>query len=302
MIVSGLSLSELAHALKREGIHLRIGACVVHIRSALPGVAQGIHLLYADYPLETDNAFADFHVSVVQPKNLRRWIAPQVLFRFDHFVPFKPLPADQAFPLLEWGLNWCFSTQYHRYLVIHAAVLERNGRALILPAPPGSGKSTLCAALAMRGWRLLSDELALANPDNLSIAPMCRPLSLKNESIRIIQDFEPLVVMGPPAFDTSKGTVGHMRAPEGSVARGAETAAPAWIVFPQFVSGAPAQLTPHARADAFMKIAANTFNYSMLGLRGFEMVGDLVDRCACHEFSYGDLSEAIGVFDTLSES
>jgi predicted ATPase len=30
---------------------------------------------------------------------------------------------------------------------------------VILPAPPGSGKSTLCAALVTRGWRLLSDEL-----------------------------------------------------------------------------------------------------------------------------------------------
>ena len=45
--------------------------------------------------------------------------------------------------------------------VIHAAVIERAGRALILSGPPGSGKSTLCAALVARGWRLLSDELAL---------------------------------------------------------------------------------------------------------------------------------------------
>lgn len=279
-----------------------MGTYVVHVQSALPSVSQGIHLLYADYPLEAETAFADFHVSVVQPKNLRRWIAPQVIFRFDNYVPFKPLPADQAFPLLEWGLNWCFSTQYHRHLVIHGAVIEKNGRALILPAPPGSGKSTLCAALVTRGWRLLSDELTLVTLNALSIVPMCRPVSLKNESIQIIQDFETTVTMGPPAFDTSKGTVGHMRAPTESVMRSQEMALPAWIVFPKYEAGATAQLDEHPKAGAFMKIADNSFNYSMLGLRGFETVTKLVDRCDCYEFNYSNLDDAIDIFHTLSEA
>lgn len=279
-----------------------MGTYVVHVQSALPSVSQGIHLLYADYPLEAETAFADFHVSVVQPKNLRRWIAPQVIFRFDNYVPFKPLPADQAFPLLEWGLNWCFSTQYHRHLVIHGAVIEKNGRALILPAPPGSGKSTLCAALVTRGWRLLSDELTLVTLNALSIVPMCRPVSLKNESIQIIQDFETTVTMGPSAFDTSKGTVGHMRAPTESVMRSQEMALPAWIVFPQYEAGAATQLDEYPKAGAFMKIADNSFNYSMLGLRGFETVAKLVDRCDCYEFNYSNLDDAIDIFHTLSEA
>lgn len=302
MIVSDFPLAELSRALKRQGICLRIGAHVVHIRSSLASVAQGIHLLYADYPLEADDAFADFHVSVMPPNNLRRWIAPQVLFRFDHYLPFKPLPANQAFPLLEWGMNWCFSTQYHRYAVIHSAVLEKNGRALILPAPPGSGKSTLCAALVLRGWRLLSDELALVALDDLSIVPMCRPLSLKNESLPLIQGFEPTATFGAPVFDTSKGTVGHLRAPTTSVLRGQEHAHATWIVFPQYAVDAATHFTPHPKASAFMKIADNTFNYSMLGVRGFETISRLVERCDCYEFKYSQLQEAIDVFSALSET
>ena len=302
MNVSGLTATELARTLRGGGLYLRMGTYVVHIQSALRSVSQGIHLLYADYPLEAENAFADFHVSVTQPKNLRRWIAPQVIFRFDNYVPFKPLPADQAYPLLEWGLNWCFSTQYHRHLVIHSAVVEKNGRALILPAPPGSGKSTLCAALVTRGWRLLSDELALVTLDEISVVPMCRPLSLKNESIQIIQDFEATVTLGSPALDTSKGMVVHMRAPSESVMRSGEKAVPAWIVFPKYEAGAAAQLKEHPKAAAFMQIADNSFNYSMLGLRGFETIAKLVDRCECYEFKYSNLNEAIAIFNTLSEA
>lgn len=302
MIVSSLSPHEIARALGRNGLCLRIGQHVVHIRSPLQSVAQGIHLLYADYPLEADLAFADFHVSVVPPKNLRRWIAPQALFRFDHYAPFKPLPADQAFPLLEWGLNWCFSTQYHRYAVIHGAAVEKHGRALILPAPPGSGKSTLCAALVTRGWRLLSDELALLTLDDLSLAPLCRPLSLKNESLDIIREFEPAATFGPPVFDTSKGTVGHMRAPADSVLRGHERARPAWIVFPRYQAGAATQLSPHPKASAYMQIAANTFNYSMLGVQGFETLSRLVSQCDCHDFTYSNLNQAMDVFNALAST
>jgi len=283
-------------------VHIRIGAYTVRIQSPLPAIAHGLRLLYADYPLEAETAFTDFHVSVRHPRNLRRWLAPQAIFRFDNYVPFKPLPADQAYPLLEWGLNWCFSTQYHRHLVIHGAVIEKNGRALILPAPPGSGKSTLCAALVNRGWRLLSDELTLVTLEEISIVPMCRPVSLKNESLQIIQNFEPTVTMGPPAFDTSKGTVGHMRAPTESVLRSQETALPAWIAFPKYEAGAAAQLNEHPKAAAVMKIADNTFNYSMLGLRGFETVAKLVDQCDCYTFNYSNLDEAIDIFRALSET
>lgn len=301
MNVASLTVDELGRRLRRDGARIRIGAYSVRIASPLPAIAHNLHVLYADYPLEPEGGFADFHVSVRAPRNIRRWVAPQAVFRIDNYVPFKPLPADQAYPLLEWGLNWCISTQFHRYLVIHGAVLERNGRALILPAPPGSGKSTLCAALALRGWRLLSDELTLIDPDTMEIVPMCRPVSLKNESIDIIRRFDTSVVMGPSAYDTTKGTVAHMKVPAAATQRAVESALPAWIVFPRYEAGAATQLREHPKASAFMKIAENTFNYSMLGARGFDTVSRLIDRCDCHDFHYSDLDEAIGLFRQLAE-
>jgi HprK-related kinase A len=299
--VSSLTVDDFSRRLRREGAQIRIGAYSVRIQSPMPSVARNLHLLYADYPLEAESTFADFHVSVRPPRNPRRWVAPQAVFRLDSYVPFKPLPAAQAYPLLEWGLNWCISTQFHRYLVIHGAVLERNGRALILPAPPGSGKSTLCAALALRGWRLLSDELTLIDPETMEIVPMCRPISLKNESIDIIRRFEPSVVMGPCAYDTTKGTVAHMRVPAAAARRATESARPAWVVFPKYEAGAATRLVEHPKGSAFMKIADNTFNYSMLGLRGFDTVSELIEHCGCHEFAYSDLDDAIGTFRELAE-
>jgi len=76
--------------------------------------------------------------------------------------------------------------------MLHAAVLEKNGRAVVLPGDPGAGKSTLTAALMLSGWRLLSDEITLVDRDDGLLVGLARPVSLKNASIDVIQRAFPM--------------------------------------------------------------------------------------------------------------
>lgn len=299
MNVSSLTPPQLCQRLSTSGLWIRTGAFVTHLQTSIDGVAEGIALLYRDYPLETEGGFADFHVRLASPRNARRWLRPQVQFLFDGHAPFKPLPFEQAFPMFEWGLNWCISSHANTYLIVHAAVVEKNGWAAILPAPPGSGKSTLCAALVNRGWRLLSDELAMIRLSDGKLVPLPRPVSLKNASIEIIRDYEPSVTFGPTVADTTKGTVAHMRAPAESVARASETVSPAWIIFPKYQPGADACLSVLPKARAFMRVAENTFNYSLLGATGFETLGGVIDAALCYDFVYSKLDDAIEIFAAL---
>ncbi len=262
-------------------------------------MAEGIGLLYADYSLAEQNGFADFHVSLVRPRNLRRWFKPQVLFLSDGVPPFKPLPLDQAFPMFEWGLNWCVSSHAHRYLIIHAAVVEKGGYAAILPAPAGSGKSTLCAALVNRGWRLLSDELTMVRISDGKIMPLPRPISLKNQSIVVIKDYVPDAILSRKVLDTMKGTVAHMKAPTDSIACAAKAVSPAWIIFPKYQAGATARLEAISQSRAFMQVADNAFNYSLLGSKGFEVLAGVIDKSSSHVFTYSVLDEAIDMFAAL---
>ncbi|CRI63024.1 hypothetical protein THIOKS11120013 [Thiocapsa sp. KS1] len=62
---------------------------------------------------------------------------------------------------------------------VHAAVVQREGRAFLLAAPSGSGKSTLCWALLHHGFRLMSDELAPVDPETLRIKPFPLAVTLK---------------------------------------------------------------------------------------------------------------------------
>lgn len=303
MIVSELPDRELRRRLGGPGIRLRLGPVVANIGSPFESVASAIALHYAEHEVVPQSDFADFHVGVDRVGGLRRMIKPQAYFRFDANPPFNPLPARQAFPLLEWGLNWCIAGHCHQYLIIHAAVVERGGYGLVMPAPPGSGKSTLCAALVARGWRLLSDELALIDVGTRQITPLPRPISLKNASIRIIAQFWRDAPMSPVVPDTLKGSIAHAQPPASSVRAAEQTAMPGWIVLPTFCIAEPMSLTPLAKGMGFMRLVESAFNYSVLGRIGFDVLADIVTASDCYEFRYGgQLDDAVAAFDALARA
>jgi HprK-related kinase A len=298
-----LSPADLRQQLAGEGVWLRTGPFSLRVRSRIPHVAEGLADLYGQFEVRnTHQAFADFHVELNPPNTLRRWFRPQVNFSFDGDLPFKPLPYDQAYPMLEWGLNWCVSMHAHHYLIIHAAVVEKNGLAAILPAPPGSGKSTLTAGLVLSGWRLLSDELTLIDRKTGKIHALPRPVSLKNQSIDVIRQFAPEAFINRPSYDTAKGTVAHLCPPKESVRRQHEPARPGWVIFPKWLAGSDTALTPRSKAQTFMFLAENAFNYSHLGADGFRVGTALIDQVDCYDFQYSQLQEAVAAFDRLADN
>jgi len=167
--LGALPVAELTTRLAR-GLDVDTGPFVVRVETEIPALAEELRLLYGDFPVDAGGGLADFHVSVRRPAGplgLRRWWRQQAMAYLDDARPFEPLPIIMAVPMLEWSINWCAATRANQYVMIHAAVLERDGRALVLPGVTGAGKSTLCASLSLRDWRLLSDEFALIRPDHL---------------------------------------------------------------------------------------------------------------------------------------
>lgn len=297
-----MSARQLARRLAGDGLAFAAGPFNFRVRSALPAVASGLRLLYEHHPLVGDDAFCDCTLELAAPSMLRHWVRPQVQARLNGQPLFEPLPQGQAFALLEWTMNWWISTHAHQFLLLHAAVVAHaDGRAAVLPAPPGSGKSTLCAALIQRGWRLLSDEMAMLSLESGLLHGLARPVSLKNQSLDVIRRFQPGVVIGAPAHDTAKGTVAHLKPIRAHVDTVSDPAVPAWVVFPRYTPQAPASLTPRAKADSMMELGRNAFNYSLLGLDGFNALVNTITRCACFDFSYGHLDDATAAFERLAQ-
>jgi HprK-related kinase A len=180
---------------------------------------------------------------------------------------------------------------------MHAGSLESNGRGLLLPAMPGSGKSTLTAVLSRRGYRLLSDEFGVIRLADRRLLAMLRPIALKNESIEVLRAFDPTAVIGPAFTKTRKGTVAHVAPQARDVEAIHRAVTPTCIIFPHFDPAAGVELTRISGARAFARLVVNSFNYEVLGPDAFEALCDVVQASSCYELKYGDLERAIASID-----
>lgn len=88
-------------------------------------------------------------------------------------------PDETAWGLLEQSLTAVAVAELDHLVAVHAAVVARDGIALLLPAASGSGKSTLTAAADRAGATVLSDEYALVDPETGLVTGWPRPIRLR---------------------------------------------------------------------------------------------------------------------------
>jgi HprK-related kinase A len=297
--VAELGEEALAARLRSEGLALDFGAARVRVSTDVPALGAALRRVYAHFPIEPAEGFFDVTARLRRARGVRRFVRPQVEFVVDGRVPFAPFPAANGLPLLEWGLNWCLAERCNTLLLLHAGVVDRGGVGVLLPALPGSGKSTLTAALAVSGFRLLSDEFGAVRVEDGRCVPMLRPIALKNESIGVIGRLRPDAAIGPVATGTRKGDVAHLGPDVDSVAKRHLPTAIRLIVFPRFQAGATTDLEPIAPARAFAKLSVNSFNYELLGPAAFDAVGQLIAASDCYRLTYGNLAEAVSLIGEL---
>ena len=133
-------------------------------------------------PLQAgDSGFAD-GVALL-PGRPGAW-GPQVCL-WSRPLPLRPYPLGSALPFSNGAPTELLAQRLNAHVLLHAGVVAREDRALILPAAPGSGKSTLTCALHLAGWR--PDEFGGAGiPESDRCTPAQARSAGKNRLIDII--------------------------------------------------------------------------------------------------------------------
>lgn len=255
--------------------------------------------LYTDYPNEAADQLVDFAIVL---KHRRKWQHPwrrEVEAYVNASLAVQHHDEDLCVPILESAMNWAIFRYISRYLVLHAGVMEHDGKAVVLAGPSGSGKSTLCAALMFRGWRLLSDEMALIRPSDGQLLPNPRPIPLKNESIALIADRDGEAFFSRLFHGTQKGTICYLRPNSNSIELAGNPAKPALVIFPTYEAQSPIQLEPMGRAHAFMHLTDGAANYFTMLDKGFETLARFADQSQHFTLTYSNLDSAIDTIEHL---
>jgi HprK-related kinase A len=274
----------------------------IELHLAWPALQRQISDLYAPYPQHDPDDLPDLTLAL-RRQSWRSSLSGKAVRAFANgYAPYQAVPARLAVPAMEATINWFIWKYLARVLLLHAAVIERAGRAVLLPGPSGVGKSTLCTALIARGWRLLTDEIAMVRPDDGRVLPHPRPISLKNEAIGIAAKALPDAYLSERFVNLTKGTVAFLRPPTLGIEKAGETADPALVVFPRYRPDSTLEVEPIERAQAFMKLVACSANYFTLLESGFETLANLVESCDHYALSYRSLDDAVSVVESLARA
>lgn len=200
--------------------------------------------------------------------------------------------ARHLVPFIEWGINLRVIASRNQYVQLHAASMSLGDAGCIFAGGSGYGKSTLAAGLLARGWKYFSDEFALIDRKSLTLHPFPKPICIKSGAFRVIQRLGLPFARRKDFIKARKGRVGYIN-PYTVGEEAVGVAAPVrYIVFPKYVPGSKAQLSPLPRALALMELAGCVFNRQAFDDQALSLLRRVVMHAECVRLVSDDLGEA----------
>jgi hypothetical protein len=195
------------------------------------------------------------------------------------------------------GVVWTEVLRSQDYLLqIHAGVVGGPAGCVLLPAAPGSGKSTLTTALVHAGFDLFSDEVALLNHGDLTASPFPAAICVKDTGIETIARLYPQVLDLPLHRRLDGKRVVYLPPPADSVPAEGHRRAVCGIVFPQYTAGARTTLRRLGAAEALARLLTQCQNVGRP--LDHAAIGSLVrwiDRMPSTAIEYGSMAPALAL-------
>jgi hypothetical protein len=199
---------------------------------------------------------------------------------------------------LFWHVNDRLARLEETHTLLHAGVVTAaDGRALLLPAASGSGKSTTTLGLVRAGFGYLSDEFAVLDPNTHEVHPFPRPLALKPGTRKLFPELDALAVTQPPDHGTAYVPPVALR-PD-AIGR---TAPIGWVVFVRYEAGAATSLEPLTKAQTLVALAENTFHFPERSRAALPLLADVASASPGFRLRTGDLAEAVARLAELTAS
>jgi hypothetical protein len=205
-------------------------------------------------------------------------------------------------PLVKGNLNAAAINRHEFALYLHAAMLRRGNWAIVLPAPPGSGKSCLAAALARQsGFAYHTDEITLLQSGPIRARGSPVALSIKEGGWTVLKPHYPKLARLATHHRADGAIVRYLPPP-------VEAGDPAldqfhqvrWIVMPTYVAAGPNRIEPLARVSALQLLLDECLALRLyLDAGSVQELVDWISEVECHRLTFNDLEAATRLIDQV---
>jgi hypothetical protein len=192
---------------------------------------------------------------------------------------------------------WTHAINAHDFLLdLHAGVVGKEGRCILLPAAAGSGKSSLTAALAHKGFGYYSDEVALIERGSFQVPPVPLAVCVKETGWDLMSRYFPELSSLPIHQRDDRKIVRYVPPRAASVQK--SPALVSHIFFPLYRKDQPTRLEPLSRVAAFARLMDQCLALRQRLDHG--NVQELVRWIAgidCYALTFSSLDEAVACIE-----
>ncbi len=198
---------------------------------------------------------------------------------------------------LEWAIMLTLLSSKDYFLQLHSAGLVTNDRALLIVGPSGSGKSTQALGMLLEGWRCLSDEIILLEPDGGRAWPFPRCFHTTAATMRLFPELH-----RPDNRGVFSDSSGKSRFDPAVIRKDwvAQPVRPSWLVFPENDLAGCVGLIPLGETEALSRLIEQVINLTSFGEKGIEILVRLVRSCKCFRLNTGDVRHARALLSELA--
>lgn len=197
------------------------------------------------------------------------------------------------------SLFWALAVERHPFqFYIHAGVVGSGDRCILLPAAAGSGKSSLTAALVHRGYRYLSDEVALIEPTTFRVPPVPLAVCVKSTGWEVMSRYFPRLRarMGHERMDGK--LVRYVPPDPGSIQP--TSALVSHIVFPRYDGKAATEMRPIARSEALRRLMSECLACGRLDRANVAELIRWIGTIDCYELPFASLETAADLVEQVA--
>ena len=271
------------------------------VRCTSAQFAADVRRLLRSFPVASINGAApDLTLSFIVAAGSRSRTVRPFHFAFCNYAQVgRTVDYWQLFTILERQLSKYLGEEVRDFFLLHAGAVAKRGAGIVFPGPSGSGKSSLTLALLRKGYRYLSDEMAVVDPVTAQLQPYPKPLAIKDRSIfPDIVDRNDLWY-GAEAGDAASTSVWYVQAEDVFPDAMGRCVPVRFIIFPTYKTGANPGLRLVGPEETARKLLQNSANFARLRTNGLALMAKLVDEAECYELACGDLEETAELIDQL---